>query len=597
MRIFKLLMFAVLMTIAIPSVSAAVFDDNTALPLYLTVSTGGMNPNDDDKKFTYNAETETYELTVRNFAKKVDGKTQYMWFYQVDNEGKIIPWNAPMVTNVQFTMEKLICKYDIEKGMSSGFKIYSFGYDMEEADIKFSVKLNTYEDTQYGITLGSLVMEQLLESKVYPENIYLWGSNIGGRETKVWGTLAQTTEEGIYQLNNFLMPVTVFDPASGHGADQAFSFFLSTSNESVTKGTRFLGHMDAVEGDPTDITIDLSDGQIFSTTLQTVTMDGSNLLNYTPGMVDITFDYNSLQFSVKMVNAYNKSTVDIVGTPNGAIEKYLTLEVSGEAYPFGITPQNIWYKGDLSWKVFPQKGWSLDVECTTPDASVSIVENEGTYVIASTQNNLDFVITVSEITESESKDVEFTFTLNDEPASVSDIDQSLWCIDFVGMASDEDDGLDDDGNVKEEYILDIDSNPFFLPVNNEGTNMQGTMVMFVPKENYDLDIQCTNWDGTGNAPFAIDRPSVAAESGELDGGNLSAGWRVILSPDANDLKFEVKILIKDPGTLKVDKVLASDNLTVYDMQGVLILLNGMPEDLKSLSPGLYIVNGKKTAVR
>lgn len=597
MRIFKLLMFAVLMTIAIPSVSAAVSDGNTALPLYLTVSTGGMNPNNNDQKFTYNAETETYELTVRNFAKKVDGKTQYMWFYQVDNEGKIIPWNAPMVTNVQFTMEKLICKYDIEKGMSSGFKIYSFGYDMEEADIKFSVKLNTYEDTQYGITLGSLVMEQLLESKVYPENIYLWGSNIGGRETKVWGTLAQTTEEGIYQLNNFLMPVTVFDPASGHGADQAFSFFLSTSNESVTKGTRFLGHMDAVEGDPTDITIDLSDGQIFSTTLQTVTMDGSNLLNYTPGMVDITFDYNTLQFYFKMVRAYNKSTVDIVGAPNGAFEKYLTLEVSGEAYPFVLTPQNIWYKGDLSWKVFPKQGWSLNIECTTPDASVSIIENEGTYVISSSQNNLDFVITVSEITESESKDVEFTFTLNDEPASVSDIDQSLWCIDFVGMASDDDDGLDDDGNVKEEYILDIDSNPFFLPVKNEGSDMRGTMVMFVPKENYDLDIQCTNWDGTGNAPFAIDRPSEAAESGELDGGNLSSGWRVILSPDATDLKFEIKIIIKDPGTLKVDQVLASDKVTVYDMHGVLILLNGKPEDLKSLSPGLYIVNGKKTAVR
>lgn len=566
-------------------------DEETVLPLYLTISTGGMNPTNADKKFNYNAETGTYELIVNNFAKKIDGKAQYMWFYQIDNEGNIIPWNAAMVTNVQFTMSALIKEYEIEKGMSSGFKIYSFAYDLEEADIKFSVKLNTKEDTQHGITFGSLVMEQLQESKVYPENIYLWGSNIGGRETKVWGTLTPTEEEGIYELNDFLMPIAVFDRTTGYGEEQAFSFFLSTSNESMTKGTRFLGHMDAVEGDTSEVTIDLSDGQTFTTTLQTVTIDGSNLMNYTPGFVDLKFDFNTLQFSVKMVKAYNKSTVEIHGTPNEAFEKYLTLEVSGEEYPISLSPQNIWYGGDLSWEISPKNGWRVEVECTTPGATVSIVENNGIYILTSSQNDLEFIITVLE-----PKKVEFTFTFNEETADVSFINQSLWCIDFVGIASDKDDGLNADGNVKEEFILDIDSNPFFLTLNSDKSDMRGTMVMFVPKEDYDLDIKCTNWEGADDAPFVISRPSEAAESGDLDGGSMSAGWTVSLSPDAADLEFEIKIFIKESGSLKVDEIVSSNNLTVYNMQGTSVLRNAKPEDLKILVPSLYIINGKKIAI-
>lgn len=607
MRIIKFLMVFITMAISAPSIlalqsiapaqqdnfSAAVSDvsdEETVLPLYITMSTGGMNPTNADKKFKYNPDTGSYELTI-NIAKKVDGKTQYMWFYQIDNEGNIIPWNAPMVTNVQFTMEKFICKYEIEKGMSSGFKIYSFAYDLEEADIKFTVKLNTYEDTQHGITLGSLEMEQLAQSKVYPENIYLWGSNIGGRETKVWGTLTSTNEEGIYELDHFLMPVSAFDPASGYGSDQAFSFFLSTSNESITKGTRFLGHMDAVEGDTSDITIDLTNGHTFTTTLQTITIDGSNLLNYTPGFVDLRFDFNTLQFSVKMVEAYNKSTVDIKGTPNEAFEKYITLEVSGERYPLGLTPQNIWYNGDLSWKITPKEGWKVAVECTTTDAEVSILENNGIYNITSSQNDLEFIITVSEL-----KDVEFTFILNDKIAEVSVINQSLWCIDFVGIASDDDDGIDADGNVKDKYILNIDSNPFFIPLNRDPSDTRGTMLMFIPKDNYDLEINCTNWEGTGEAPFEIDRPAQAAELGELDGGSMSAGWTIKLSPEANDLKFQVWILKKEPSVLEICEVETSDIVTVYNMQGILILRNGKQEDLRSLDPGLYIVNGRKISV-
>lgn len=568
-----------------------VAEKETVLPLYLTVSTGGMNPTSEDKKFNYNAETGTYELIVNHFAKKVDGKTQYMWFYQIDNDGNIIPWNAAMVTNVQFSMSALIKEYEIEKGMSSGFKIYSFAYDLEEADIKFSVKLNTKEDTQHGITFGSLVMEQLQESKVYPENIYLWGSNIGGRETKVWGTLTPTEEEGIYELNDFLMPIAVFDRTTGYGEEQAFSFFLSTSNESVTKGTRFLGHMDAVEGDASEVTIDLSDGQTFTTTLQTVTIDGSNLMNYTPGVVDLKFDFNTLLFSVNMVKAYNKSTVEIQGTPNQAFEKYLTLEVSGEEYPISLSPQNIWYGGDLSWEITPNNGWRVEVECTTPGATVSIVENNGKYILTSSQNDLEFIITVLE-----PKKVEFTFTFNEEPADVSVINQSLWCIDIVGIASDEDDGLNADGNVKDEFILDIDSNPFFLTLNSDKSDMRGTMVMFVPKEDYDLDIKCTNWEGTGETPFVIGRPAEASESGDLDGGSMSAGWTVSLSPDAADLEFIVNIFIKESGSLKVDEIVSSNNLTVYNMQGSSVLHNAKPEDLKILAPGLYIINGKKIAI-
>lgn len=374
--------------------ASLISDEEAVFPLFIHTSTGGFVPSDDDRKFTYNAETECYELTVANFAKKVDGNIQYMWFYQVDEEGSVIPWNSPIVTNVPFTMGELSRKYEIEKGQESGFKVYSFAYDLEEADIKFTVKLYTGADSQNGTVLGTLVMEQVVETFTFPENIYLWGSNVGGRNTKIWGTLTPTAEEGVYELNDFLMPVAVFDPADGYGASQAFSFFLSTSAESVTKGTRFLGHMDAVTGDPSEINIDLENGQTFTTTLQTVTQDGSNLQNFTPGTVDLTFDFNTLQLTVKMLDAYNKATVSIYGTPNEAFEKYLTLEVSGETYPLELTPQNIWYTGDLSWTITPQSGWNVALECTTPDADVTIVENEGIYTVTSSQNDLEFEINI-----------------------------------------------------------------------------------------------------------------------------------------------------------------------------------------------------------
>lgn len=613
MRISKLLMCAVALTMAVPSLSAksqapaqsvnpnyegreyvtpyAETSEDETGTLYLSLTTGTFNPSDSDQQFTYNAETGYYELTVPNLAKKVDGKTQYFRFYEIDNDGNIIRWNTPSMTNVQFTMEKLVCEFELEKGTSSGFKIYSFANDLEEADVKFSVKLNTYENTNYGITYGSLIVEQLEETKIYPENIYLWGSNIGGRDTKVWGTLTSTAEEGVYELNNFLMPVAVFDPADGFGADQVFSFFLSTSNEGVNKGTRFLGHMEAVEGDASEVTIDLNNGQSFTTTLQTSTVDGSNLNNYTPGTVDIRFDLNTLQLSVKMLEAYNKSTLVITGSPNEAYEKYLSLEVSGEPYPLELTPQNIWYTGNLSWVLSPMEGWSIDVAYTTPDATVSIEEDNGKYTLTSTQNNLDFVVTISE-----NNKVEFTFIIDDETADVTAINQSLWCIDFVGMASDEDGGVDSDGNIKDEFILNIESNPFIVNLNSDSSDLRGTMLMFVPNENYNLNITCTNWNGTDEAPFVIERPSEAADMGDLDGGSLSAGWSVILSPEAAGLQFEVQILTKDSNILNVDEDLAIDNLTVYNTHGVLILRNGRPEDLRLLPPGLYIANGKKIAI-
>lgn len=609
MRMKKILLLIVAMTMMAPTMFAAqptgtpnvkentvtanqIAEDESVLPLYLTASTGGWNPTSADKQFTYNAETDSYELIVKNFAKKVDGKIQYMWFYQKDENGNIIPWNAPIVTNVQFTMAQLVCKYEIEKGMSSGLKIYSYAYDLEEADIKLTVKLNTGDDTQSGIIFGSVVLEQLMESMVYPDNIYLWGSNIGGRDTKVWGTLTSTAEEGVYELKNFMMPVSVFDPSAGYGADQAFSFFLSTSNESITKGTRFLGHMDAVTGDTSEIAIKLTSGQTFTTTLQTVTQDGSSLLNYNPGLVDIKFDFNTLKLTIKMLDVSHKSTVIIAGTPNEAYEKYLTLEVAGETYPLELSPQDIWYGGDLSWKITPQPEWCVEVECLTPDANVSIVENKGVYNITSTENDLTFLITVSEPPA-----VEFTFIMDDEKVDVATINDVVWCIDFVGLASDKDDGLDDEGNIKDEFIFEVNSNPFFLPLNRSDSSIRGTMIMFVPVENYDLDIKCTNWEGTGEVPFTIERPTEAAEAGELDGGSLDSGWIVILSPDAADLKFEVEIVKQKSGIICVDEIEASKVINVFNMQGISVLRNGNPDALNLLSPGLYIVNGKKVLVR
>ena len=561
------------------------------------LSYGNVVPNSADKELVYNEETGSYEITLEEFAmKNEDNKFNYLRFYLVDEDGERTPWNVSSSTAIPFNLTDTKLQYQITEGKSSPIRFTSFANDLTAADVKLTLTLNTGSDE--GTPTGLLVAEQLVKAGSYPAAIYLWGSTQGGRNTTVRTTLEPTSDAPYIYTATYDMPISNFDPADAVGGEIAFAFFLSTSNESMTKGTRFLAHKNADENassDADNYVISLKTGETYKGILQSSTLDGSSLLCYTPGNVEMSFNIETLEFTVKMVDALKSSTLTFDGNPNEAFEKYLSVTVNGEPYAIEVNPQTIWYSGDLDMTLAPQKGWKIAVEGS---ASADIQEENGVYTVKSSTPGLNYNVTIENANV-----VTFTFMVNDTEATVETVNSSLWCIDFMGINADEDMGLDDKGNLKDEFILSIENNPYVFNLNSDPEDQRGSMIMFVPAEGYDLEISCTNWEPEAEgdeAPFAIDRPTPAAEMGELDGGSLSTGWVVILSAGdaAAGLNFNVNIkeALTD-GIRNIYSFDAEDGLTVVNMQGVVLLRNGNAADLDKLEKGMYIVNGKKIVVR
>lgn len=355
-------------------------------------SYGKLAPTPNDLQFTFNSDG-SYSVTVENAEIIKGGTNNYYRFYQVDEDGTLTQWGLLVSTSVLFNIIDLTNSYEITNTTSSPVQITQFANDLTSADVKFTLRLGMEEG------IGMLTMEQIADGNLYPEKIYLWGSDEGGRNTKVFATLEPTEENPALFKATFDVPVCVFDPADVRDALLAFTFFLSTSGTSISSGTRFLAHLpfEEVEGeDPyKDVYIYLKKGETFSTILQTAPQESSSMLFFTPGLVNLTFDITTLEFTATMIDALNYASLSVEGNPNEAFEKYFELSVGGEAYKVEVNPQTIWYGGDLNFVLTPKEEWALEVECTTEDAVCTISENEGVYSISSTQKGLAFLVTLT----------------------------------------------------------------------------------------------------------------------------------------------------------------------------------------------------------
>ena len=85
---------------------------------------------------------------------------------------------------------------------------------------------------------------------------------------------------------------------------------------------------------------------------------------------------------------------------------------------------------------------------------------------------------------------------------------------------------------------------------------------------------------------------------EVETGKKFDGWQeeVPATMPAHDV--EIHGTVSDDGTVFVDGVYVGPEVTVYTMDGVLLYKNIRTSDIKErLTPGVYIINGKKMVVR
>lgn len=282
-----------------------------AQSLYCSVTTnsyGKVQPSASDRECDYDADSQTYTITLEDFAMKVPvgGKDtfQYIRFYLKDADGKVTPWNVPSSSNVKFGVgPALVQTYEIERDANSPLYVSRFANDLESATISFTIRLDVTYDAEHDMHLGSLAMEQMDEGPA-PEVIYLWGSTDGGRDTSVRAQmLPSESNPKLYEVEYDVKRVS-YNPEDSFGGDMAFSFFLGTNGESYKLGTIFLAYYPAY-GDtpePQYRTINLTPGQTFTTTLRATTLDASNLMCYSPGKMKMTFDLTTLEFTCTMLS-------------------------------------------------------------------------------------------------------------------------------------------------------------------------------------------------------------------------------------------------------------------------------------------------------
>lgn len=377
--------------------------------MYMNVSTApsllAVVPTDNDAVFEYNAEEQVYTLKVENMAmKNAENKNLYYRFYLKDEDGNITGWNVVSSSNVKFAVGQGATQvYEIEKNRVSPIFITRFANDVETADVLITIKTDTGADDENNATLGQLVLTQIVDDNSYPEKIYLWGSTQGGYNTHVCAEMLPLEDKPYIYTTIYDVPVTVFDPSASFGGSMAFTFFLGTNGSDYKKGTIFLGYYPAHGdvADPSHITVNLKPGDVFTTILRSTTLDASNLICYTPGTMEMTFNLLTQELTIKMISGLNHATLIFEGNPDEAFEKYLTVEVNDKEYPIEINPQVLWYAGDLDMTLTPATDVEFTVECTTETAEPVISETDGVYTLKSSQNGLGFIVTFTKLPEDE----------------------------------------------------------------------------------------------------------------------------------------------------------------------------------------------------
>lgn len=356
------------------------------LPFFVNFSDksyGGFQPSEDDLQFDFNQETGMFEIVVDYDLKQPD---KFIRFYQKDGD-EILPRNALVWTRLAMLSNK---EYDLEvdEGLTSPLQITAFYGEVTSAQVRIS----TLPD-------GTVIhLRQVVDKEFVPEKIYVWGSDNGGFSSRLTATMEPDADNPYLFTTDMEMPTWYFDPNSvmADFAANSFVFSLSTSADPKA-GTRFRAHLPYETEDLTLSNIYLAKGETFTTTLQTEIQESTDLSCHAPGLMHLTFDYSTLEFTATMLDPMNRVTLVFDGIDTYVHNKYIDVFCNGEEVPLFVNPQNVWYnETEYSLSVVPKKGYEVSVESLTEDASFELTEDKGVYRVTSSENGLQFLVNIEE---------------------------------------------------------------------------------------------------------------------------------------------------------------------------------------------------------
>lgn len=360
------------------------------LPFFVNFSSksyGAFEPGNADRQFDFNEETGRYETTVEYDIEQPD---KFMRFYQRDGD-KIKLWNPlvwtrlPMLDNKEYELL-------VEEDRSSPLQITAFYGDVTASKLSIS--------TVPGDTI--LYLRQIVEKEYIPERIYLWGSDEGGFNTHVFTVMEPSPEDPCFFSVDFEMPTWYFDPKGvlADFAADAFVFYLSTSGK-AKEGTQFKAYLPYDTGDPAFSHISLSPGETFSTILQTAPQESSALSCHTPGLMHLTFDYRTYEFTATMLEGMNCVTLFFSGIDTYVHNKYINVVCNGEDVPLFTNPQKIWYDTEgLSLSVIPKDGYAIQMESLDEEGAYELSMTDGSYALETNESGLSFLVTIGKEEES-----------------------------------------------------------------------------------------------------------------------------------------------------------------------------------------------------
>lgn len=521
----------------------AVMTINAQETLYLNInnqSWGTVNPSDNDQTFTYNAATQTYEATVDC---TVSPRT-YMRLY-TKTGGTVTSYGSETAAfgTMYFTEAGQSVSKELIKGNSSPFSVGSFYGGLGSSKITLSVSsdFTTLSATQ--------------EAEVTFDKVYLWGSNEGGVNTKLFATLLPSADDPNVFTCQTTFPYWNLDPNSAM-ADflvPYFQFNLSTSAEGAKKGLVFYANFgpDADTPQPENFEIRLKNGESFSTKMQNTLDLGSSLQCYTPGLVEVTLNVQTQMLTVTMLEAMNKSTFRFRFEEGsdlyGKISNFVNLTNAGVDVKIFDTPQEVFYFGDMNVTLRPDEGYAITVEGPAGD-NYSISMSRGVATVKSSEPDLTYTVTIGLNTNPEPDDPEedtYSVNLRFSGVSLGEIAEAVQVLDALG-----------DGE-----FLTIDSNPYEYEF-----TAPGAMLVFNPGAAYGLNVKCTtNALEAVEGQYAITGIGAAdLDDDQVGGQDMGKPVYLMLYPGADGLTFQIT-LSKTDG---VAGVAAEDGDAVYfDLQG------------------------------